>query len=145
MLATRQDVDDFVVDVVLELEPGGTGADEVRRRLHVPGTPVSCTSAGSTIWVTTVLPAARAQAAVQEVADHLLSAIPDAQEVRATAAVRCLPWGELLSQLDPALDDPELECLDVVDLVADTLWNPERGPSAPTVLDMCAGRVAHSA
>lgn len=122
MLATVTDVDDFVVDVVLELDPGGADADDLVRRFRLPGARILRTTDRSTIWLTAVVGATAEAQAVQQVRDQILAQLTDREHPGTVTAISCAALGDLYARLDPALDDPELEALELADLVADTMW-----------------------
>lgn len=129
MLATVADVQDFVVDVVLGVDPKAVDTEDVGLRLHLPGVVIARTTARSTIWLTAVVEATAEAEAAQRVRDHVLAQLSDDQHHGTVSAIRCAALGELYAWLDPARDDPELEALELMDLVEDTLWCRPPGPA----------------
>ncbi|HYN56961.1 MAG TPA: hypothetical protein VES03_07170 [Motilibacterales bacterium] len=116
-------MDDFVVDVVLEVDSRGIGVEDLARRICLPGMEILRASARGTIWLTALVTAHRESAAIRMVRDSVLAQLPDSPRSVATAVVTSAPLGDLYSRLEALPGDAQLDAIDVHDLVEQTLWD----------------------
>lgn len=119
-------MDDFVVDMVLEVDSRGIGVEDLARRICLPGMEILRTSARGTIWLTALVTAEGESAAIREVRDSVLAQLPDRPRATVTSVVHSAPLGDLYARLDSVLGDEELETLDVRDLVEQVMWDRPR-------------------
>jgi hypothetical protein len=119
-------MDDFVVDMVLEVDSRGIGVEDLARRICLPGMEILRTSARGTIWLTALVTAEGESAAIREVRDSVLAQLPDRPRATVTSVVNSAPLGDLYARLDSVLGDEELETLDVRDLVEQVMWDRPR-------------------
>jgi hypothetical protein len=119
-------MDDFVVDMVLEVDSRGIGVEDLARRLRLPGMEILRTSARGTIWLTALVTAEGESAAIRAVRDSVLAQLPDRPRATVTSVVNSAPLGDLYARLNEVLGDAELETLDVRDLVAQVMWDRPR-------------------
>ena len=120
---TVDHMDDFVVDMVLEVDSRGIGVEDLARRICLPGMEILRTSARGTIWLTALVTAEGESAAIREVRDRVLAQLPDRPRATVTSVVNSAPLGDLYARLDEVLGDEELETLDVRDLVEQVMWD----------------------
>jgi hypothetical protein len=120
---TVDHMDDFVVDMVLEVDSRGIGVEDLARRICLPGMEILRTSARGTIWLTALVTAEGESAAIREVRDSVLAQLPDRPRATVTSVVNSAPLGDLYARLDAVLGDEELETLDVRDLVEQVMWD----------------------
>lgn len=123
---TVDHMDDFVVDMVLEVDSRGIGVEDLARRICVPGMEILRTSAGGTIWLTALVTAEGESAAIRAVRDGVLAHLPDRPRSTVTAVVNSAPLGDLYARLQAVLSDAELEAIDVGDLVEAVMWDRPR-------------------
>jgi len=123
---TVDHMDDFVVDMVLEVDSRGIGVEDLARRICLPGMEILRTSARGTIWLTALVTAEGESAAIREVRDSVLAQLPDRPRATVTSVVNSAPLGDLYARLDAVLGDHELETLDVRDLVEQVMWDRPR-------------------
>ena len=123
---TVDHMDDFVVDMVLEVDSRGIGVEDLARRICLPGMEILRTSARGTIWLTALVTAEGESAAIREVRDSVLAQLPDRPRATVTSVVNSAPLGDLYARLDSVLGDEELETLDVRDLVEQVMWDRPR-------------------
>ena len=123
---TVDHMDDFVVDMVLEVDSRGIGVEDLARRICLPGMEILRTSAKGTIWLTALVTAEGESAAIREVRDSVLAQLPDRPRATVTSVVNSAPLGDLYARLDAVLGDEELETLDVRDLVEQVMWDRPR-------------------
>jgi hypothetical protein len=123
---TVDHMDDFVVDMVLEVDSRGIGVEDLARRICLPGMEILRTSARGTIWLTALVTAEGESAAIREVRDSVLAQLPDRPRATVTSVVNSAPLGDLYARLDAVLGDEELETLDVRDLVEQVMWDRPR-------------------
>jgi len=119
-------VDDFVVDMVLDVDSRGIGIEELARRICLPGMEILRTSARGTIWLTALVTAEGESAAIRQVRDSVLAQLPDRPRATITSVVDCAPLGDLYARLDAVLGDEELVAIDVRDLVEQVMWDRPR-------------------
>lgn len=123
---TVDHMDDFVVDMVLEVDSRGIGVEDLARQICLPGMEILRTSARGTIWLTALVTAEGESAAIREVRDRVLTQLPDRPRATVTSVVNSAPLGDLYARLDEVLGDEELEALDVRDLVEQFMWDRPR-------------------
>jgi hypothetical protein len=117
-------VDDFVVDMVLEVDSRGIDVEDLARRICLPGMEILRTSARGTIWLTALVTAEGESAAIREVRDRVLDQLPDRRpRLAITSVITSAPLGDLYARLDAVLGDEELGSLDIRDLVAQQMWD----------------------
>ena len=120
---TVDHMDDFVVDMVLEVDSRGIDVEDLARRICLPGMEILRTSARGTIWLTALVTAEGESAAIREVRDRVLDQLPDRPRVAITSVITIAPLGDLYARLDAVLGDEELGSLDIRDLVAQQMWD----------------------
>ena len=123
---TVDHMDDFVVDMVLEVDSRGIGVEDLARQICLPGMEILRTSARGTIWLTALVTAEGESAAIRGVRDSVLAQLPDRPRATVTSVVNSAPLGDLYARLDEVLGDEELETLDVRDLVEQVMWDRPR-------------------
>ncbi len=123
---TADHMDDFVVDMVLEVDSRGIDVEDLARRICLPGMEILRTSARGTIWLTALVTAEGESAAIRGVRDSVLAQLPDRPRATVTSVVNSAPLGDLYARLDEVLGDEELETLDVRDLVEQVMWDRPR-------------------
>jgi hypothetical protein len=116
-------VDDFVVDMVLEVDSRGIGVEEVARRICLPGMEILRASANGIIWLTALVTAEGESAAIRTVRDSVLAHLPDRPRMSVVSVVTSAPLGDLYARLDAVLTDEELGAIDVRDLVERVMWD----------------------
>jgi hypothetical protein len=136
-------MEDFVVDMVLEVDSRGIGVEDLARRICLPGMEILRTSAHGTIWLTALVTTDCESAAIREVRDSVLAQLPDRPRMAVTSVVTSAPLGDLYARLDAVLDDAELGDIDVRDLVEQVMWDRPRVDVRE--LDLRAARVRSSA
>lgn len=116
-------MDDFVVDMVLEVDSRGIGVEDLARRICLPGMEVLRTSARGTIWLTALVTAEGESAAIREVRDRVLDQLPERPRSAITSVITSAPLGDLYARLDTVLGDEELGAIDIRDLVEQQMWD----------------------
>ena len=127
MAGSVAEAEDFVVDMVLEVDSRGIGVEELSRRICLPGMEILRTTDSGTIWLTALVTAQGDVQAISQVRSSVLAQLPDRPRAVAAAVVSSVPLGDLYARLQTVLADDELDELDGLDvreLVAQTL--PER-------------------
>ena len=119
--------EDYVVDMVIEVESRGVDVDGLARRITVPGIEVLRTSGRGMIWLTALVTADGEPAAIEQVQDDVLAQLSGARVVVASV-VTSAPLGDLYARLDTVLTDPDLDRMDLIDLVEATLWSQSDHP-----------------
>jgi hypothetical protein len=119
-------MDDFVVDMVLDVDSRGIDVEELARRICLPGMEILRTSARGTIWLTALVTAEGESAAIRQVRDSVLAQLPDRPRVTVTSVVDSAPLGDLYARLDAVLGDEQIEALDVRELVEQVMWDRPR-------------------
>ena len=119
-------MDDFVVDMVLEVDSRGIGVEDLARRICLPGMEILRTSARGTIWLTALVTAEGESAAIRAVRDSVLAQLPDRPRATVTSVINSAPLGDLYARLDAVLGDEELGSIDVRDLVEQVMWDRAR-------------------
>jgi hypothetical protein len=123
---TANHMDDFVVDMVLEVDSRGIGVEDLARRICLPGMEILRTSARGTIWLTALVTAEGESAAIRAVRDSVLAQLPDPPRATVTSVINSAPLGDLYARLDAVLGDEELWSIDVRDLVEQVMWDRPR-------------------
>ena len=123
---TVDHMDDFVVDMVLEVDSRGIGVEDLARRICLPGMEILRTSARGTIWLTALVTAEGESAAIRAVRDAVLVQLPDRPRATVTSVVNSAPLSDLYARLNAVLGDAELDTLDVRDLVEQVMWDRPR-------------------
>jgi hypothetical protein len=123
---TVDHMDDFVVDMVLDVDSRGIDVEELARRICLPGMEILRTNARGTIWLTALVTAEGESAAIRQVRDSVLAQLPDRPRATVTSIVDSAPLGDLYARLDAVLGDEELESIDVRDLVEQVMWDRPR-------------------
>jgi hypothetical protein len=116
-------MDDFVVDMVLEVDSRGIGVEDLARRICLPGMEILRTSARGTIWLTALVTAEGESAAIRRVRDSVLAQLPDRPRSTVTTVVSSAPLSDLYARLDAVLGDQELGAIDIRDLVEQVMWD----------------------
>jgi hypothetical protein len=117
--------EDFVIDMVIEVDSRGIDVDAVARTITVPGVEILRTSGRGMIWVTALITAEGEATAIRAVEDSVLRQLRDGARVVVASSVTGVPLGDLYARLDSVLADHELDRIDLVDLVESTLWERE--------------------
>jgi hypothetical protein len=120
---TVDHMDDFVVDMVLEVDSRGIGVEDLARRICLPGMEILRTSARGTIWLTALVTAEGESAAIRAVRDSVLAQLPERPRSAITAVVSSAPLSDLYARLGAVLGDEELGEIDIRDLVAQEMWD----------------------
>ena len=120
---TVDHMDDFVVDLVLEVDSRGIGVEDLARRICLPGMEILRTTARGTVWLTALVTADRESAAIARVRDSVLAQLPDRPRSVVAAVVTSAPLGDLYARLDALMGDEELDAIDVRDLVEKAMWD----------------------
>ncbi len=116
-------MDDFVVDMVLEVDSRGIDVEDLARRICLPGMEILRTSARGTIWLTALVTAEGDSEAIRLVRDQVLEQLPDRPRSTVTSVITTAPLGDLYARLDAVLGDKELGAIDVRDLVEQQMWD----------------------
>jgi hypothetical protein len=143
MRHTVDHMDDFVVDMVLEVDSRGIGVEDLARRICLPGMEILRTSARGTIWLTALVTAEGESVAIREVRDSVLAQLPDRPRATVTSVINSAPLGDLYARLEAVLGDEELETLDVRDLVEQVMW--DRPPVDVREVDLRPVRLSSTA
>ena len=114
--------EDFVVDMVVEVESRGVDVDAVARAVSVPGVEILRTTGRGMIWLTALVSASGEPAAIRQVQDSVLAELSDSSRVVVASVVASAPLGDLYGRLDDVVSDAELDRMDLIDLVEATLW-----------------------
>ena len=119
--------EDFVIDMVVEVDSRGIDVDALARRITVPGVEILRTSGRGMIWLTALVTAPGEPAAIRQVQDSVLGQLDVGTRVVVATAVTSAPLGDLYARLQSVAADHELDRMDLIDLVEATLW--DRGPA----------------
>lgn len=119
-------MDDFVVDMVLEVGSRGIDVEALARQICLPGMEILRVSARGTIWLTALVTAEGESAAIRAVRESVLTQLPDRPRATVTSVVHSVPLGDLYARLDAVLGDEELGSIDVRDLVEQVMWDRPR-------------------
>ena len=120
---TVDHVDDFVVDMVLDVGSRGIDIEDLARRICLPGMEVLRTSARGTIWLTALVSADGEAEAIRRVRDSVIRELPDAPVGSVAAVVASVPLGDLYGRLDEVLGDEELGSICVQELIERHMWD----------------------
>lgn len=120
---TVDHVDDFVVDMVLDVDSRGIDIEDLARRICLPGMEVLRTSARGTIWLTALVSADGEVEAIRRVRDSVIRELPDAPVGSVAAVVASVPLGDLYGRLDEVLGDEELGSIGVQELIERHMWD----------------------
>jgi hypothetical protein len=123
---TVDHMDDFVVDMVLDVDSRGIDVEELARRICLPGMEILRTNARGTIWLTALVTAEGESAAIRQVRDSVLAQLPDLPRATVTSVIDSAPLGDLYARLDAVLGNEDLEAIDVRDLVEQVMWDRPR-------------------
>lgn len=127
---TVDHVDDFVVDMVLDVDSRGIDIEDLARRICLPGMEVLRTSARGTIWLTALVSADGEAEAIRRVRDSVIRELPDAPVGSVAAVVASVPLGDLYGRLEEVLGDEELGSIDVRELIERHMWDRADTPMA---------------
>lgn len=116
-------VDDYVVDMVVEVDSRGIDVEDLARRICLPGVEVLRTSARGTIWLTSVVTADGEPHAIRQVRDRILGQLRHGPSGSVVAVVTAVALGDLYGRLDEVLGDQELGSIDVRDLIERHMWD----------------------
>ncbi|HEX6888032.1 MAG TPA: hypothetical protein VF143_07985 [Candidatus Nanopelagicales bacterium] len=116
--------EDYVIDMVVEVESRGVDVDAVARGLELPGVEVLRTTGRGMIWLTALVTAQGESEAIREVQDSVLAQLGAQSRVVVAAVVTSAPLGDLYGRLD-SVADHELDRMDLIDLVEATMWATE--------------------
>lgn len=117
--------EDFVIDMVVEVDSRGIDVDSLAHQIALPGVEILRTSRRGMIWLTALVAAEGETAAIREVEDRVLAQLSGGSRVVVATSVTSVPLGDLYARLDSVLADHELDRLDLIDLVEATLWTQE--------------------
>ena len=117
--------EDFVIDMVVEVDSRGIDVDSLARRIDLPGIEILRTSRRGMIWLTALVAAEGETAAIREVEGRVLSQLSEGSRVVVATSVTSAPLGDLYARLDSVLADHELDRMDLMQLVEATLWTRE--------------------
>lgn len=120
---TVDHVDDFVVDMVLDVDSRGIDIEDLARRICLPGMEVLRTWARGTIWLTALVTTDGEADAIRRVRDSVIRELPDTPVVSVAAVVASVPLGDLYGRLDEVLGDDELGSIGVQELIERHLWD----------------------
>jgi hypothetical protein len=115
-------IEDFVIDMVIEVDSRGVDVDAVARRIQLPGIEILRTSGRGMIWLTALVAAEAEQAAIRQVQGSVLAQLDGPSRVVVATVITSAPLGDLYARLDSVLSDPELDRMDLIDLVEASLW-----------------------
>jgi hypothetical protein len=141
MAGSVAEAEDFVVDMVLEVDSRGIGVEELSRRICLPGMEILRTTDSGTIWLTALVTAQGDAQAIAQVRSSVLAQLPDRPRAVAAAVVSSVPLGDLYARLQTVLADDELDeldGLDIRDLVAQTLPDRPARREDPALVDLRA-------
>jgi hypothetical protein len=116
--------EEYVVDMVVEVDSRGVDVDAVARGITLPGVEVLRTTGRGMIWLTALVTAPGEPAAIRQVQDAVLGQLGAQSRVVVAAVVTSAPLGDLYSRLD-AVSDHELDRMDLIDLVEATMWGAD--------------------
>ena len=114
--------EDFVVDLLVEVDSRGVDVDAVARSITVPGVEILRTTGRGMIWLTALVTADGDAAAIRQVQDSVLQVLDDTSRIVVATVVCSAPLGDLYARLSTVATDDELDRLDLIDLVEATLW-----------------------
>ncbi|MCU0300600.1 MAG: hypothetical protein MUF35_03225 [Candidatus Nanopelagicales bacterium] len=118
--------EEYVVDMVVEVESRGLDVDALARSIVLPGVEVLRTTGLGMIWLTALVAAADEPAAIREVQQAVLGQLGGPSRVVVATVVTSAPLGDLYARLEAAGDD-DLDRLDLIDLVEATMWGSGSG------------------
>jgi hypothetical protein len=120
---TAHRMDDFVVDMVLEVGSRGIDVEDLARQICLPGMEILRISARGTIWLTALVTAEGESQAIRLVRDRVLDQLPERPRATVTSVINTAPLGDLYARLDAVLGDEDLGAIDVRDLVEAQMWD----------------------
>lgn len=115
-------MEDYAVDVVVEVPASGADLAELARRVALPGVMLQRATARGTLWLTAIVAAPTEAAASHRVREAILTQVADLPGASASTMVTGVALGELYARLDGSLADDELADIDVADLVRERMW-----------------------
>jgi hypothetical protein len=116
--------EEYVIDIVVEVESRGVDVDAVARSIVLPGVEVLRTTGRGMIWLTALVTADGEPAAIRSVQDAVLHQLGGDSRVVVATVVTSAPLGDLYARLD-AVADHELDRMDLIDLVEATMWSAD--------------------
>lgn len=116
--------EEYVIDIVVEVESRGVDVDAVARSIVLPGVEVLRTTGRGMIWLTALVTADGEPAAIRSVQDAILHQLGGDSRVVVATVVTSAPLGDLYARLD-AVADHELDRMDLIDLVEATMWSAD--------------------
>ena len=133
---TVDHVDDFVVDMILDVDSRGIDIEDLARRICLPGMEVLRTSARGTIWLTALVTAEGEAEAIRRVRDSVMAELPGTPVGSVAAVVASVPLGDLYGRLDEVLGDEELGSIGVQELIERHMWDRADTPMQPVDLSV---------
>jgi hypothetical protein len=121
--------EDFVIDMVVEVDSRGIDVDALARSLELPGVEILRTSGRGLIWLTALVTAQSEASAILEVQDTVLAQLSAESRVVVATAVTSAPLGDLYARLTALGADREMDRMDLVDLVEVTMWGRADSPA----------------
>jgi hypothetical protein len=116
--------EEFVIDIVVEVESRGVDVDAVARSIVLPGVEVLRTTGRGMIWLTALVAADGEPAAIRSVQDAVLAQLGGDSRVVVATVVTSAPLGDLYARLE-AVAEHELDRMDLIELVEATMWGAE--------------------
>jgi hypothetical protein len=116
--------EEYVIDIVVEVESRGVDVDAVARSIVLPGVEVLRTTGRGMIWLTALVTADGEPAAIRSVQDAVLHQLGGDSRVVVATVVTSAPLGDLYARLD-AVAEHELDRMDLIDLVEATMWSAD--------------------
>jgi hypothetical protein len=116
--------EEYVIDIVVEVESRGVDVDAVARSIVLPGVEVLRTTGRGMIWLTALVTADGEPAAIRSVQDAVLHQLGGDSRVVVATVVSSAPLGDLYARLD-AVAEHELARMDLIDLVEATMWSAD--------------------
>lgn len=115
--------EDYVIDLVVEVDSSGVDVDALARQITVPGVEILRTTSRGMIWLTALVSAPDEPAAIRAVQEVVLGHLDRGARVVVASVVTSAPLGDLYARLDGIPSDADLDRLDLIDLVEATLWH----------------------
>lgn len=133
--------EDYVVDMVIEVDSRGIDVDAVARTVVLPGVEILRTGGRGMIWLTALVTADGEAAAIALVNDAVHACLSGSARVVVSTVVCSAPLGDLYARLDGVLSDGELDRLDLFELVEACMWD-HPGHRGRRLLDTSLGSTA---